>query len=154
MIKTTFDIGEVADAVSYWIPSFRCGDATQNVSAGDHAEYRLRCTRNELIDDFDVVVEAVSGSEARVIVTGMDWRSAERMMPLGDEGTLGSIHGPMVPMAVEELPTRDGGMEYTVSLFTGKRSSMAWMRDGVAYRTIHDHGGFRLCFDLRGNSIL
>ena len=103
--------------------------------------------RNELIDDFDVVVEAVSDSEARVTVTGMDGRSAERMMPLGDEGA-------MVPMAVEELPTRDGGMEYTVSLFTGKRSGMAWVRDGMAYRTIHDHGGFRLCFDLRGSSIL
>ena len=77
MIKTTFDIGEVADAVSFWIPGFRCGDATQNVSAGDHAEYRLRCTRNELIDDFEVAVEAVSDTEARVTVTGMDGRSAE-----------------------------------------------------------------------------
>lgn len=150
MIKTTFDIGEVADAVSFWIPGFRCGDATQNVSAGDHAEYRLRCTRNELIDDFDVVVEAVSDSEARVTVTGMDGRSAERMMPLGDDGALGSIHGPMVPMAVEELPTRDGGMEYTVSLFTGKRSGMAWVRDGMAYRTIHDHGGVQALLRSQG----
>ena len=154
MIKTTFDIGEVADAVSFWIPGFCCGDSQHGVTAGERADYRLRCTRNELIDDFDVDVEAVSDSEARVTVTGMDGRSAERMMPLSNDGALGSIHGPMVPMAVEELPTRDGGMEYTVSLFTGKRSGMAWVRDGMAYRTIHDHGGFRLCFDLRGSSIL
>ena len=96
----------------------------------------------------------VSDTEARVTVTGMDGRSAERTMPLGDDGALGSIHGPMLPMAVEELPTRDGGREYTVSMFSRKRSGMAWVRDGVAYRTIHDHGGFRLCFDLEGSSLL
>lgn len=154
MIKTTFDIGEVADAVSFWIPGFRCGDSQHGVTAGERADYRLRCTRNELIDDFEVAVEAVSDTEARVTVTGMDGRSAERTMPLGDDGALGSIHGPMLPIAVEELPTRDGGSEYTVSMFSGKRSGMAWVRDGVAYRTIHDHGGFRLCFDLEESSLL
>ena len=52
MIKTTFDIGEVADAVSFWIPGFRCGDSQHGVTTGERADYRLRCTRNELIEDF------------------------------------------------------------------------------------------------------
>lgn len=154
MIKTTFDVGDVADAVSFWIPGFRCGGSPHQVSAGEKAMYRLRCTRNELIDDFDVSVEAVSGTEAKVTVTGMDGRSAERTMPAGDDGALGAIRGTMVPMGTEELPTGNGGEEYTVNLFSGKRSGMAWVRDGVAYRTIHDHGGFRLCFDLTGSNQL
>lgn len=149
MIKTTFDIDEVADAVSFWIPGPVCGDSPRQVSPGDVATYRLRCTRNEYIDDFDVSVTVVSAEEARVTVTGLDGRRTERTMPVGDDRVLGPIRGTLVPMAVETLPGRDGGIECTVCMFGGRRAGMAWVRDGVVYRTIHDHGGFRLCFDLK-----
>ena len=68
MIKSTFDIDTVAEAVGFWIPGFRADLAA---GPGDTADYRLRCTRNELIEDFDVHV-AVQEGAAEVTVTGAD----------------------------------------------------------------------------------
>ena len=110
--------------------------------------YRLRCTRNELIEDFDVDVTVVSGGEAEVTIRSEDGESVTVRMPVGPDGVLGPIEGTKVPVAVEGLPTDGGVREYTVHLFRGSRSGMAWVYDGIAYRTIHDAGGFRLCFDL------
>ena len=72
----------------------------------------------------------------------------------GADGALGPITGPMVPMALEGIPSGDGTLECTVCMFSGRRSGMAWMHDGIARRTIHDAGGYRLCFDLVGSSLL
>ena len=71
MIKSTFDIDTVAEAVGFWIPGFR---ADLVAGPGDTADYRLRCTRNELIEDFDVHV-AVQEGAAEVTVTGADGES-------------------------------------------------------------------------------
>ncbi len=153
MIKSTFDIDAVAEAVGMWIPGFWIDGAKHAVSPGDYVTYRLRCTRNELIEDFDIKVSVVSESEAAVTLNATDGRLAEMKMPIGDEGVLGTIGGTLVPVAVEGLPSDSGVLEYTVYIFKGRRSGMAWVRDGIAYRTIHDAGGFRLCFDLTGTSL-
>ena len=152
MIKSTFDIDAVAQAVGMWILGFWT-DGTHPVSVGDGAEYRLRCTRNEMIEDFAVKVTAVSSEEAEVLIEDVSGRSVTMRMPVGDDGVLGSLGGTMVPVAVEGLPVDGGVHEYTVYMFRGRRSGMAWVREGIAYRTIHDAGGFRLCFDLAGSSI-
>ncbi len=154
MIKSTFDIGAVSQAVSFWIPGFRCGSGGRQPEAGDTVSYGLRVTRNELIEDFAVEVEVLDGGSARVTVTGQDGRSFEVGMSVSDGSVLAPITGQMVPLAIEGLPTGSGTTEYTVCMFSGKRSAMAWVHDGIAYRTIHDHEGFRLCFDLSGSSLL
>lgn len=150
MIKSTFDIDTVAEAVGFWIPGFRVDLAA---GLGDTADYRLRCTRNELIEDFDVHVAVLDGA-AEVTVAGADGRVSAVRMPVGVDGALGPITGPMVPMALEGIPSGDGTLECTVCMFSGRRSGMAWMHDGIARRTIHDAGGYRLCFDLVGSSLL
>ena len=93
-------------------------------------------------------VTVLSGGEAEVKIRSEDGESVTVRMPVGSDGVLGPIEGTKVPVAVEGLPTDGGVREYTVHLFTGRRSGMAWVYDGIAYRTIHDAGGFRLCFDL------
>ena len=150
MIKSTFDIDTVAEAVGFWIPGFR---ADLVAGPGDTADYRLRCTRNELIEDFDVHV-AVQEGAAEVTVAGADGRVSAVRMPVGADGALGPIIGPMVPMALEGIPSGDRTLECTVCMFSGRRSGMAWMHEGIAHRTIHDAGGYRLCFDLVGSSLL
>ena len=148
MIRSTFDINAVAGAVGEWIPGPWTDGSEHSVSPGGKASYRLRCTRNELIEDFDVDVSVVSKEEAEVSIVSDDGRSASIRMVVGDDGVLGGFSGPMVPMAVEGLPTSAGVREYIVCMFRGRRSGMAWVYDGIVYRTIHDAGGFRLCFDL------
>ena len=71
MIRSTFDINAVAGAVGEWIPGPWTDGSEHSVSPGGKASYRLRCTRNELIDDFEVAVEAVSDTEARVMAGRM-----------------------------------------------------------------------------------
>ena len=75
-------------------------------------------------------------------------------LTVGADGALGPITGPMVPMALEGIPSGDGTLECTVCMFSGRRSGMAGIHDGIARRTIHDAGGYRLCFDLVGSSLL
>lgn len=149
MIKTRFDIGAVTEAVGIWIPGYMFDGGEILISEGESVSYRLRCTRNELIEDFDVVVTVVSEDEADVEVVPECGASVTLRMPVGTGGVLGPIEGERVPVAIEGLPTDDGVREHTVYIFKGERSGMAWVREGIVYRTIHDAGGFRLCFDLR-----
>ena len=119
MIKSTFDIDTVAEAVGFWIPGFRADLAA---GPGDTADYRLRCTRNELIEDFDVHV-AVQDGAAEVTVAGADGRTYAVRMPVGADGALGPITGPMVPMALEGIPSGDGTLECTVCMFSGSMTA-------------------------------
>ena len=148
MIRSKFDIGAVAEAVGMWIPGYRFEGGAPEVPEGETVTYRLRCTRNELIEDFDVEVSVLPGGEADVTVSSADGESATVRMPVGSDGVLGAIEGTKVPVAVEGLPADGGLREYTVYMFRGGRSGMAWVSEGIAYRTIHDAGGFRLCFDI------
>ena len=129
MIKSRFDIGEVAKAVGMWIPGFRFDGGDASVPEGEKVSYRLRCTRNELIEDFDVDVTVLSGGEADVKIRSEDGGSVTVRMPVGSDGVLGPIEGTKVPVAVEGLPTDGGVREYTVHLFRGRRSGMAWVYD-------------------------
>lgn len=155
MIHTTFPIGDVLRAVATGIPGFRLeGSPAMPASSGDTAEYGLRCTRNEMIDDFAVKVEMVSPDKAQVTVTGTDGRSASETVPMTSDGLAGNLPSGGAVMAVELLPTSFGDRSCEVRIVSGRWTGMMWVCGGIAYRTIHDAGGYRLSLDIRSSSLL
>lgn len=155
MIHTTFPIDDVLKAVANGIPGFRLeGSPAMPASTGDVAEYGLRCTRNEMIDDFSVRVETVSPDEAQVTVTGTDGRTASQRMPMGPDGLAGDLPAGGAVMAVELLPTAFGDRSCEVRIVSGRWTGMMWVSGGIAYRTIHDAGGYRLSLDIRSSTLL
>lgn len=155
MIHTVFPVDGVLNAVVRGIPGFRLEDApAMPAGPGDYAEYGLRCTRNEMIDDFTVKVEMSSADEASVTVTGTDGRSASGRILMSTEGLAGNLPSSGVVMAVELLPTAFGDRSCEVRIVSGKWVGIMWVCDGIAYRTIHDAGGYRLSLDIRSSSLL
>lgn len=157
MIRSQFDTEAVADAVAVWMPGYHVSGGPEPKPAvrGDRVSYRLRCTRNELIDDFDVRVAVVTSDEGEVAVSDSRGNTVKRPIAFGGTGPAGLIDGSgLVPMAVEEIPTSAGPRQCTVSVHRGRIPCLVWVSDGVAYRTIHDAGGFRMCLDLVGTTLM
>lgn len=153
MFHDTFPIEAVADAVAAWLPGFRVdGNDLREVVEGDVVRYSLRCTRNEAIDDFEVVL--TFGEKTSVVELKAEGRTAVRNVHMSPGEFLGTIPSEGIPMAVEELPTSFGEKPCQVLMVRSKVTLIVWECDGIAYRTIHDSGGYRLCFDLKGCSVL
>lgn len=157
MIHTEMQIESIADAVRLWIPGFRVRGTVLPktvLEAGDECVYSLRCTRNEMIDDFKVTVKAASPTEAEVTIMGVDGRRASFTMPTDYDGFVGSIRDDAPPVAMEMVHSDFGDRSCWVHLITGEHACMAWICDGIAYRTIHDAGGYRLAFDIDSSTLM
>lgn len=157
MIHTEMPIEDVAEAVRIWIPGFRVQGkqlSKTKLEEGDECVYSLRCTRNEMIDDFKVTVRAVSPSEEEVTVMGVDGRTTAFRRPTDYDDFVGSIRNDAPSVAMETVHSDFGDRSCWVHLITGDHACMAWICDGIAFRTIHDAGGYRLAFDIDSSTML
>lgn len=138
----------LASIVKRGFPGVVAQGADQSRFAGGRYRFKLALSSGEEQDFFEVAV-VVEGEVARITVW-KDGDSASGEMPAERLGLPGDVTVG-ITMAYETIPTMDGRRECQLCTASGNGISfMAWVDSGIAYRTIHESAGYRLCLDLSG----
>ncbi len=147
----------MVETVAIWIPGFYVEGtrlSRTSLETSDTNVYSLRCICNEMIDNFKVIVRAISPTEAEVTVMGVDGRTAAFCMSTDYDGLVDCIRSDSPPVAMEMVYFNFGDRSCWVHFITGDRACIAWICNGIVYRTIHDAGEYRLVFDIDTNTML